>query len=248
MFCASAHVSRRLCKGSLRGTPGASSVEREVVVMPDQAVESPKKPFVLVLGLDIADQESSGYACDQAMRIASRITDCVLHIVHVVPEATGSDRILELAQLLRLYVSEKSAALGIRTPSRAGIHVRIGETAKTIAQFAADIDADMIVVGKRKALHASAFTVGSTAVRVMDATSCPVFVAGPRPRVHPSHVIVIDAPCPDCVERRQQTGGQAWWCDRHSESHHLHHVHHYSYHGELDFTQHDSSVIPTGVD
>ncbi len=216
--------------------------------MSNQGTVVPQKPFVLVLGLDLADQESSGFACDQAMRIASRIEGCVLHVVHVAPEATSGARIGELAALLRLYVTEKSAVLGVRTPTRASIHVRVGETAKTIAQFAADIDADMIVVGKRRALHASAFTTGSTAVRVMDATPCPVFVAGPRPRVHPDHLIVIDPPCPDCQRRRLETRGRAWWCDRHSEPHHLHHTHHYSYHDEIDFTEHDSAISPTGVD
>jgi hypothetical protein len=72
-------------------------------------------------------------------------------------------------------------------------------------------------------------------------------VAGPRPAPAPSHVIVIDPPCPDCVAARASSQGRTWWCARHSEHHHLRRHHRYSYQSHLPFAEHDSEVRATGV-
>jgi hypothetical protein len=84
--------------------------------------------------------------------------------------------------------------------------------------------------------------LGSTAERVMHNTVCPVMVAGPRPAPEPSHVIVIDPPCPDCVRRRAETANREFWCARHSENHHLHRHHVYSYASDAPFQSRDASV------
>lgn len=203
-------------------------------------------PFVVVVGVDLRDQNSSGYAFDQAMRMASRIAGSEVHVVYAVDEL-DDEKAREAVQLLELYVSEKSSALGVHGPRRAGIHVRRGDGAGAIAQLAADVAADVIVVGTRGA-HLSSFWAGSTAERVMAATACPVFVAGPRPPPQPSHVITIEPPCPDCVQKRSATKGIVWWCDRHSENHHLHRHHVYSYQADFPFAEHDSEVTATGTD
>jgi nucleotide-binding universal stress UspA family protein len=207
-----------------------------------------ERPFVLVLGLDLADSESSGYAFEQAARIGSRIPGCALHVVHVAPADASAEEVNRLAGLLRLYVTESAAALHVPGPDATGLHVRQGEPAQEIAQLAAEAEADMIVVGVRKRPQLKTLFVGSTAGRVMGATHCPVFVAGPRPAPEPSHVIVIDPPCPDCVTRRQATEGREWWCARHSEPHHLHRHHTYAYGTDWPFAEHDSEVCPTGTD
>jgi nucleotide-binding universal stress UspA family protein len=205
------------------------------------------RPFVLVLGLNLADQDSSGYAFDEAMRIGSRISGSQMHIVHVVPQATSGDSARETAGLLRLYVSSKYASLGLRGPHQVGLHVRAGDAGREIAQLAADVGADMVVVGTHRAPHLKALFVGSTAERVMASAACPVFVAGPRPRPEPSHVIVIEPPCPDCVQQRAATDGRSWWCARHSERHHLRHHHVYSYQSELPFSEPNVETSPTAT-
>jgi nucleotide-binding universal stress UspA family protein len=219
--------------------------------MSNDPAEAGERPFVIVLGLDLADQESSGYAFDQAARIASRIPCSEMHAVHVLPADTSAEASFEAAGLMRVYLSDKTAALTalqVRGPKRLGTHVRRGDAAREIAQLATDVGADMIVVGTHKAPHLKSLFVGTTAARVMATTICPVFVAGPRPRPEPPHVIVIEPPCPDCVERRVATAGRNWWCARHSERHHLRHHHVYSYHSDMPFDSHDSAVAPTGVD
>ncbi len=205
-------------------------------------------PFTVVVGLDLTDQESSGYAFDQALRIAARIPDSEMHCVYVVTDDTSAAKADEATALLRLYVSEKAHAIGVGGPGRAGIHVRRGDAAHEIAKLAADVGADMIVVGTRKAPHLRSLLLGTTAERVMASSKCPVFVAGPRPRTSGPEPIVIDPPCPDCVAQRFATSGREWWCERHSEHHRLRRHHVYSYQASFPFSTHDSEVAATGVD
>jgi nucleotide-binding universal stress UspA family protein len=205
------------------------------------------RPFVLVVGLDLADTDSSGYALDQAARTAMRIGGSRMHLLHVLAAEADADKIGQAAGLLREYVSGKAKQLGGLARQSVGIHIRRGRPGHEIAQLASDVDADLIVVGMHHRPHIKQLFLGSTAEHVMATAQCPVFVAGPRPAPKPSHVIAIEPPCPDCLRKRQETKGASWWCDRHSESHHLARIHRYSYQTELPFEQHDSEVIPTGV-
>jgi nucleotide-binding universal stress UspA family protein len=200
-----------------------------------------QRPFVLVLGLDLSDTHSSGYAFDQAHRIAARIEGSQVHPVYVLPEEAGNAVVADASGLLARYIGEKIAALGIVGPIY-HTHVRRGDPARAIAQTAADVGAALIVVGTHKRPRLKTLVLGSTAERVMHNTVCPVMVAGPRPAPEPSHVIVIDPPCPDCVRRRTETANREFWCARHSENHHLHRHHVYSYAPDVPFQSRDASV------
>ena len=207
-----------------------------------------RRPFVLTLGLDLTDSASSGFAFDHAGRIACRIPGCEVHVVYVLPQDAGDETIREAAGLLKMYVSEKWAALGQTADRVFGIHVRRGDAAREIAQLATEVSTDMIVVGNHKIPHLKTIFMGSTAERVMAAAHCPVFVAGPKPKPTPSHVIVIDPPCPDCLRTREASSGSKWWCERHSENHHMRHRHVYSYQSGLSFSDPDLSVNPAQTD
>jgi nucleotide-binding universal stress UspA family protein len=201
------------------------------------------KPFVLVVGLDLADTASGGFALDQAARIAMRIPGSQMHVVHVrADERSAKGNSNETAGLLRLYVQEKATELGGLARQSVGIHVRLGDSARELAQLATEVGADLIVVGTHKAPHLKSLFVGSTAAHLMAAAHCPVVVAGPRPKAEPSQTIAIESPCPDCLQMRSSTVGRTWWCPRHAESHHLHDHHVYSYQEELPFAEHDSEV------
>jgi nucleotide-binding universal stress UspA family protein len=204
------------------------------------------RSFVLVAALDLADTASGGYALDQALRIARRIPDSRMHAVHV--GHADADR--QTLGLLRHYVEQKAVALGGCEQQSIAVHLRKGDPGQQIAQLAADLGADLIVVGAHKGEHLRKLVIGSTAERVMAGATCPVVIAGPRPKPQPSHVIVIEAACQDCVNTRFETCGKDWWCARHAEHHPVMHRHHhiYSYHSELPFSEHDSEVSATGVD
>jgi nucleotide-binding universal stress UspA family protein len=203
------------------------------------------RPFVLVAALDLADTASGGYALDQALRISRRIPGSQLHALHVSVVAVQA----ETLGMLRHYVEEKATALGGCERQTFAVHVRKGVPAREIAQLASDLGADVIVVGTHETPQLRKLFIGSTAERVMAAATCPVVVAGPRPKPEPNHTIVIEGPCPDCVKARFESRDAAWWCARHSEHHPvLRHHHLYSYHSELPFAEHDSEVSVNTAD
>jgi nucleotide-binding universal stress UspA family protein len=212
------------------------------------APSTPARPFTLVVAVDLADTASSGYAFDQAARIARRIANSQLHVVHVMHEKEAHTGGRDTAGLLTMYVEEKALALGGMEGQSVGVHVRAGEAGAQIAQLAVDLGADMILVGSHHAPRLKNLVVGSTAERVMAHAPCPVVVAGPRPKPEPSHVIVIEPVCVDCLAARAATRDKTWWCARHSERHHLRRHHIYSYTNDLPFGEHDSEVSATGVD
>ncbi|HEY3820317.1 MAG TPA: universal stress protein [Polyangiaceae bacterium] len=204
------------------------------------------RPFGLLVALDLADTASGGYAVEQALQIVRPIPGSQLHVLHV---STG-DAEPQTLGLLRHYVEQKATVLGGCGQQNVAVHVRKGEPAREIVQLAVDLAVDVIIVGAHKGQHLRKLLVGSTAEKVMAHATCPVLIAGPRPQAQPSHSIVIEGPCPDCVQARLETRGKEWWCARHSEHHAVLHRHHhiYSYHSELPFSEHDSAVSPTGVD
>lgn len=202
------------------------------------------RPFVLVAALDLVDTDSGGYALDQSLRVATRIPGCEMHVLHVseqpaTPQTLG---------LLRYYVTEKAQMLPGFSLAGIRVHVRVGEPAHVIAELAAEVHADLVVVGTHRALQLHAVTKGHTGERVTRESTCPVLVAGPRPKSEPPHIIVIEGTCPECLVARQSSAGQTWWCARHAERHPVLHHHLYGYATELPFAEPDAEVIPTGVD
>jgi nucleotide-binding universal stress UspA family protein len=207
-----------------------------------------KKPthapaFTIVVANDFSD--ASGYAFDQAARVARRIPGSDLHVVHVAEGEASEGSTKQLANQLRLYLEEKVKALGGLEDQAVGLHVRRGRPAREIAQLAKDVGADLIVVGTHKGPHLKQLVLGSVAERLLLAAPCPVFVAGPMPKevaVEPA----IEPACPDCEEARRTSRGREFWCARHAK----HHVqaHSYSFRRELPLRAVDGAVSVTGSD
>jgi nucleotide-binding universal stress UspA family protein len=210
-------------------------------------MSSQAKPprFTLVVANDFS--VASGYAFDQAARVARKIPGSDLHVVHVVEGETSDAQTKQLANQLRLYLEEKVKALGGLEGQAVGLHVRAGHAAREVAQLAKDVGADLIVVGAHKGPHLKSLVVGSTAERLLLAAPCPVFVAGPMPAAaDTAHDPAIEPPCPDCLAARNKSGGSEWWCARHAKHHAQ--AHSYSFVRELPFRTTDAAVNPTGVD
>jgi nucleotide-binding universal stress UspA family protein len=201
--------------------------------------------FTIVVGNDFS--EASGFAFDQAARVARSIPGSNLHVVHAVEVGASDERTKQLATELRVYLEEKVKALGGLERQAIGIHVRCGKPARELAQLSKDVGADLLVVGAKKGPHLKQLMLGSVAERLLLAAPCPVFVAGPMPVDRDdAHEPAIEPACPDCMAARQNSAGREWWCVRHTQ-HHVH-AHVYSYLRELPLRTHDSAVIPTGVD
>jgi len=200
--------------------------------------------FAVVLGLDFTDAD--GPAFDQAARLATRVIGSELHLVHVFGAEPSAERSRDLVGHLRLYVNEKIAANGALKGMAVGIHLRGGKTVPELLRLAAEVQADVIVVGSHRGPHIKDWIVGSTVEKLVSNTAFAVVVAAPKAKEPEAQEPVIEPPCPRCVEARFASKGKEWWCERHAHAAQLGHV--YSYQHELPFSTHDSAVSPTGVD
>jgi hypothetical protein len=107
-----------------------------------------------------------------------------------------------------------------------------------ILQTAADIDADLIVLGTHKRTGVEKLIIGSVAQRVLKEAHCPVLVAMPKDHENAPRMSSIEPPCPDCVTARQATNNPAFWCERHSRSRLRPHVYEPSDHAKAGAAGH----------
>lgn len=198
--------------------------------------------LAIVVGLKFSD--GGTYAVDQAARIAQRVTTSTLHLVHVFETPLSAKEAEAMREHLTLYANEKAASLGGLGSRMMGIHLRSGNAALAIAQFATDIDAGIIVIGAERHPILALFAA-RTSDKLAPIAPCPVLVAGPKPLPIEAMAPVIEPPCPGCVGERFATHGQRWWCARHSER--ALHGHTFSYQRELPFATKDSNLGPQGI-
>lgn len=203
---------------------------------------NPNKPYCIVVGVDYS--EIGELAFDKALELAARHPRAELHVVHVltfdlpavVPKfefATGpsSSAIEAAGERLADYVSKKVLAFRAAAPGDVALghlrvvpHLRTVMPAYEVAQVAADLEADLVVVGThgRKAL--SRMLLGSVAEQTVRLSPCPVLVV--RPKARPAPIPSIQPPCPRCVEARVSSAGRESWCEQHRERHGQRHTYH----------------------
>jgi nucleotide-binding universal stress UspA family protein len=208
-----------------------------------------EKPYVIVVGVDLS--EESNLALDQAITIGSRTARSELHVVHVVSTvlpvpsvdypAAAPVSLASAGERLRSHVDARLAEHEAdfsspysRRPERVVCHIRLDAPSEEIAQLAADLEADLVVVGTHGRRGIGRLILGSVAEGVVRAAPCPVFVVRPKrviemPRIEP--------PCPECVKTRQATAGAELWCEQHRERHGQRHT----YFGG-DRVSHDGSM------
>ncbi len=125
-------------------------------------------------------------------------------------------------------VDQMAPNLRKRQIRRVVAHFRRGSPAENVAQLAADLDADLVVVGSHGHRGLERFFLGSVAERVSRLARCPVWIVRPKDHSTEERVPQIEPPCPDCLVARQASEGKKLWCARHSEHHYMPpHTHHY---------------------
>jgi nucleotide-binding universal stress UspA family protein len=134
------------------------------------------------------------------------------------------------AQLLA-YVEQRKQAYLARQANASGLprvlaHLRLEAPAEEIAQIAADLDADLIVMGTHGRRGLSRLLLGSVAEAVVRLAPCPVFVVRPKNAPAKAQGPQIEPPCPRCVETRQATAGAEYWCEQHRQRHGQRHTYH----------------------
>jgi nucleotide-binding universal stress UspA family protein len=195
------------------------------------------KDYTAIVGIDFSDL--SNQALDQALEVTGLHAGEV-HVVYVEPDLPQNTMLLAplveptpataLLEQVRLRATERLAAVQARGTlgvKRVVVHVRHGSAAEEIAQLAADLDADLVVVGSHGRRGLSRVLLGSVAERVSRLARCPVWIIRPKDHQAINRAPEIEPPCPQCVARRAATNGAELWCARHAE-HHIR-AHTYSY-------------------
>jgi nucleotide-binding universal stress UspA family protein len=147
----------------------------------------------LVVGLDFS--ETGSRALEQALALAKGTPGADLHIVHVATlpiapigaefgwEAPGAS-LASVSDRLRGQVElQFQSAGGDASFGSVTLHVKIGQPAEGIARLAAEVDADMIVIGTHGRRGLRRLVLGSVAEATVRLAGCPVLVVRPKDHV-----------------------------------------------------------------
>lgn len=199
-------------------------------------------PFTIVVGIDYSPL--SDRALDQALEMASLRDGSEVHVLHVEPDlwigaalaatpyaSTAEEAVKKVQERATERIAAMPDTLDKRRVRRVVAHFRRGSPAENVAQLAADLDADLVVVGSHGHRGVERLLLGSVAERVVRLARCPVWVVRPKDHSTEGRVPEIEPPCPDCVKARDASGGETLWCSRHAERHGLR-PHLYSYQSE----------------
>jgi nucleotide-binding universal stress UspA family protein len=196
----------------------------------------------LVVGLDYSGL--SDLALERACDWAATHARTHLHVLHAEsrpgvgasqanpfgPQGEAQSGQLEqssrrLRERIELIVRRWCEAHSCQPPfGRLTTHVRFKPAAEAIAQLAADVEAELVIVGTHGHDGARRFFLGSVSERKLRLAPCDVLV------VHTPDASIpkIEPPCPRCVETRRATNGRELWCEQHREHHDRRHTYHYS--------------------
>lgn len=196
------------------------------MTLANSAIQQPR--YVILVGM--AFDETDTPALREAARIAALRPHSELHVVHAVVEQganTSSDALGAVDGQLQeapLEMQRRIEALHAATPQRVIGHVRIGAPARAILQTAADLDADVIVVGTHQRRGLKKLVLGSVAAQVLQDAHCPVLVAIAKDHAGAERSAQIEPPCPACIEARRAASDSNVWCEQHSHSYLKPHV------------------------
>lgn len=188
----------------------------------------PTPRYVILVGM--AFDETDTPALREAARIAALRPHSELHVVHSVVEDGGSSATAELLsvdgrlQEAPLEMERRIQSLQAATPQRVVGHVRVGTPVRAILQTAADIDADVIVVGTHQRKGLKKLMLGSVAAQVLQDSHCPVLVAITKDHSGAVRSEQVDPPCPACLEARREANDSTVWCKQHSHGYLKPHV------------------------
>jgi nucleotide-binding universal stress UspA family protein len=170
-----------------------------------------RRRFRIVVGLDLSEyaQIVLEHALDQAARHAAPD----LHFITV--RERNQEDVHELKSHLFQLVTSGIDAFSMGSGDwRARLHLRSGDPADEISMLAADILADMVVVGRFGA-HAHDHKpgrIGGVADRVIALAPCPTLVAGLT-----EHDVQRSPICDACAHVREQTHGDVMFCLAHTD-------------------------------
>jgi nucleotide-binding universal stress UspA family protein len=164
--------------------------------------------YRIVVGIDLS--EYSDIVIEHALDQAARHDAPELHFLTVCEKRRARTEDCKRALWERVH-PELEAFNRHGTDWRARLHVRRGKPEVEIAELAADIRADLIVIGQF-GLHTPRSSDKNLPNRVLQNAVCPTLVV--------SMPVAMDSPqCPMCAAVREQTDGERWFCPQHGSDH-----------------------------
>jgi len=173
--------------------------------------ESQVRPRVrryrIVVGLDLS--EYSDMVLEHALDQAARHDAPELHLLTVREKRNPTADEVKQALWERVYGTLEAFNQHARE-WRARLHVRKGRPDEQIVQLASEVAADLIVMGEFGLHHARPSSKALPNLVIANAT-CPTLIVG-MPQAYDARQ------CGVCVAIREQSEGEAWWCEEHSAS------------------------------
>jgi nucleotide-binding universal stress UspA family protein len=162
--------------------------------------------FRIVVGIDLS--EYADIVIEHALDQAARHDAPELHFLTVRENRRPSGEQCKQALWEQVYPAlETFNRFG--TDWRARLHVRRGKPEVEIAELAAEIRADLIVIGQF-GLHTPRASDKNLPNRVLQQAVCPTLVVG-------APVAADTSPqCPMCAAVREDTNGDRWFCAPHA--------------------------------
>jgi nucleotide-binding universal stress UspA family protein len=203
--------------------------------------------FVLLTAIDASPASDRVIAA--AIGFARMIPGAEVHIIHVLEDLSQSAPLVrgsivpppaaELRRAARELLDRHGRSVSMECPQiRVVTHLAAGSAWRRVVQLAADIQADLVMVGTHDYGAVERFIIGSVAASVVRRASCPVLVV--RAKEH-QEVPEIEPPCSQCLRVQRETRGATLWCARHDD-HHAHARLHYEY--PESFAVGSSTLLP----
>jgi nucleotide-binding universal stress UspA family protein len=161
--------------------------------------------YKIVVGIDLS--EYADIVTEHALDQAARHDAPELHFLTVCEKRKASIEDCKQALWDRVY-PELETFNRYGTDWRARLHVRRGKPEVEIAELAADIRADLIVIGQF-GLHNKSGDK-NLPNRILQQASCPTLVVGFPESLQTTQM------CPACAAVREDTDGEAWFCAEHA--------------------------------
>lgn len=176
----------------------------------------PATPTTVLAAIDFSN--ASDLVVEHALAMARQANAHEVHFLHVRPiprdEAEREGPQIEFEEWLDARVRDSGS---VPYTIKVVAHEAYGNAADVIVEMAGDLLASAVIVGTHGRKGFQRMVMGSVAESVVRNAGCPVLVV--RPQMHNQPAPRIEPPCPRCVERRLESGGEQLWCEQHSEKH-----------------------------
>jgi nucleotide-binding universal stress UspA family protein len=169
----------------------------------------------------IAGDDTDTCTLYEASRSAQLARRAELHLVHVISARPSASELSAHTDALTRAPAELQRRIDVmelQGPIEITAHFRVGQPSECILQVAAELDADLLIVGTHKRRGVERALFGSVAERVMQRAHCPVLVAMPKDHSPLAREAHAEPVCGDCIDVRQSTANKVYWCARHARA------------------------------